>query len=96
MQEALLQFITSQWPSVAILAIGWYFMVKYFMAQIDKKDQQNQSNLDRYILLSEKMVSLTEKNIEWMHDFKGSLNMVHPKLDAIHDDIKKALVRNQN
>ena len=39
---------------VGLVVVGWYFMSKYFMNQIDRKDQQNQANLDRFISLVEK------------------------------------------
>ena len=62
------------------------------MGQIDKKDanyreeisikeKQNQANLDRYI-------NLSEKNMEVMSKFSGSLDGLHPKLNDIHEDIK--------
>lgn len=39
---------------VGLVVLGGYFMSKYFMNQIDRKDQQNQANLDRFISLVEK------------------------------------------
>lgn len=82
MESTLLQFFTTQWPAIAILAIWWYFLVKYFMGELTKKDTQNQSNLDRYITLS-------EKNMEVMGKFSSSFDILHPKLNEIHDDIKE-------
>lgn len=87
MQEVLVNFATTQAPAIAILSIGWYFLVKYFMGQINEKDKQNQANLDRYI-------TLTEKNMEVMGKFSIALDWLHPKLDAMHDDIK--YLRNKN
>lgn len=81
MEDTLINFATSQWPAIGVLSIWWYLMVKYFMWVVDKKDAQNQSNLDRYITLS-------EKNMEVMSKFSGSLDWLHPKLHEIHEDIK--------
>ena len=39
---------------VGLVVVGGYFMSKYFMNQIDRKDQQNQANLGRFISLVEK------------------------------------------
>lgn len=41
MENTLVQFFTTQWPAIAILSIWGYFLVKYFMSQLEKKDWQN-------------------------------------------------------
>lgn len=51
------------------------------MQQIDKKDTQNQSNLDKFI-------SLVEKSNEVMSKVGTSLDTIHPKLNDMHEDIK--------
>ena len=43
------------------MIIGYYFMSNYFMKQIEKKDEQNQENLNKFI-------NLTEKAIQTMSD----------------------------
>lgn len=93
MEQALIQTLTTQWPSVAILSFWWYFLVKYFMSQIDKKDAiykeemakkdtQNQINLDRFI-------GLVEKTNDVIGKFWTALDWLHPKLNEMHEDIKK-------
>lgn len=82
MEASLIQFFTTQWPAIAILAIGGYFLVRYFMSELTKKDWQNQANLDRYITLSEKDMDIVSK-------FSNTLDGLHPKLNEIHDDIKE-------
>lgn len=37
--------------SIAVLAVGWYFMIRYFMNQITLERQQNQSNLLQFVQL---------------------------------------------
>lgn len=81
MNEAIIEFLTTQAPAVWVLALGWYFMVKYFMNIVDKKDIQNQANLDRFI-------SLVEKTNDVIGKFSNSLDGIHPKLHEIHEDIK--------
>lgn len=82
MENTLVQFFTTQWPAIAILSIWGYFLVKYFMSQLEKKDWQNQCNLDRYI-------GLSEKTMEIMQKFSNSLDWLHPKLNEIHEDIRE-------
>lgn len=81
MENTLIQFFTTQWPAIAILSIWGYFLVKYFMAQLEKKDTQNQANLDRFI-------GLVEKTNEFMSKQIQSFDGIHPKLNDIHEDIK--------
>jgi len=52
--------------SVAILVVGGYFMIRYFMQEIQRKDAQNQANLDRFI-------SLVEKTNLMMESFRTEL-----------------------
>jgi hypothetical protein len=93
MEWTITKYILEQWVAIAILSIGWYFLVKYFMGELAKKDQQNQDNLDRYIVLSENTIVLMEKTSEIVSKFWHTLDWLHPKLDAIHNDIKEALVK---
>lgn len=92
MENTLVQFFTTQWPAIAILSIWGYFLVKYFMWQIDKKDiqyqqymekkdQQNQDNTDKFIALVEKVSDVIGK-------FSTSLDGIHPKLNEMREDIK--------
>ena len=81
MEQAMIDFLTTQWPAIAILSVGGYFLVKYFMTQLEKKDTLNQSNLDRFIWLVEKTNDVIGK-------FSTSLDWIHPKLNEMHDDIK--------
>lgn len=81
MENTLIQFFTTQWPAIAILSIWGYFLVKYFMWQLEKKDTQNQANLDRFI-------GLVEKTNEFMSKQIQAFDGIHPKLNDIHEDIK--------
>lgn len=82
MEESLQNFLFTQWPAVVVLAVGWYLMVRYFMGVVDKKDMQNQSNLDRFIGLVEKSNDFMGKQIQ-------AIEGVHPKLTEMHNDIKE-------
>lgn len=81
MEQLISDIVKSSWPMVGLVVVGWYFMSKYFMNQIDRKDQQNQANLDRFI-------SLVEKTNEVIAKVWGSLDSITPKLHDIHEDIK--------
>ena len=81
MNEAIIQFLTTQAPAVWVLSLGGYFMTKYFMWVVDKKDIQNQANLDRFI-------GLVEKTNDVISKFSTSLDWIHPKLTEMHEDIK--------
>ncbi len=81
MEQLLQEVLKSSWPMVAIVVLWGYFLSKYFMQQIDKKDTQNQSNLDKFI-------SLVEKSNEVMSKVGTSLDTIHPKLNDMHEDIK--------
>ncbi len=82
MNEDILKFLTTQAPAVVVLAIWWYYMTKYFMWVVDKKDEQNQSNLQMFIELVKENISVNSK-------FSDALWLLHPKLDEIHQDIKE-------
>ena len=56
-------------------------MLFWFTRQIDKKDLQNQANLDRFITVTEKYSNLSEK-------VSNSLDSHIDKLREIHEDIK--------
>lgn len=77
MELSLLQSFAQYWPAVLIMAM----MIYWFTKQTDKKDLQNQSNLDRFIMITEKYSILTEK-------IANSLDGNIQKLNEIHDDIK--------
>lgn len=59
MEESLLQLFATNWPAILIMAI----MILWFTKQIDKKDLQNQANLDRFINLIEKTNAVMDKVI---------------------------------
>lgn len=81
MEQALIGLLSSSWPTVWLIVVWWYYMAKYFMGQIDKKDIQNQTNLDKFIALHEKTMDAVGK-------FSSSIDNLHPKLNEIHEDIK--------
>lgn len=82
MEESLQNFLFTQWPAVVVLAVGWYLMVRYFMGVVDKKDTQNQSNLDKFI-------GLVDKTHEFMSKQIQSIEGISPKLSDMHNDIKE-------
>lgn len=75
MEQALIGLLSSSWPTVWLIVVWWYYMAKYFMGQIDKKDTQNQSNLDKFVVLHEKTMEVI-----WN---------LHPKLNDMHEDIRE-------
>lgn len=87
MPESLITFFTTQWPAIAVLAFWGFFMTKYFMWVVDKKDQQNQANLDRFILLVEKTNDFMSKQVQ-------AMDWLHPKLEEMHKDIKNISAKN--
>lgn len=89
MEESVMQFILGQWPAIVVLAIWGYFMVRYFMWVVEKKDEQNQANLERFISLVEKSNDVMDKSNLVIAKVSNQLDNIHPKLNEIHDDIKK-------
>lgn len=62
MEQSVTQYLLTQWPTVAVLAIWWYLIIKYFMGELEKKDEQNQKNMDDF---REAMIKNTEALIEF-------------------------------
>lgn len=77
MEDIVINALKTQWPLAILLWAGWRFFTKYFMGVIDKKDQQNQANLERFIVLTEKAI--------WV---MADINWLKPKLDEMHEDIR--------
>lgn len=82
MEESLQNFLFTQWPTVVVLAVGWYFIVRYFMGVVERKDTQNQSNLDKFI-------GLVDKTHEFMSKEIQAIDWINPKLSDMHNDIKE-------
>ena len=81
MQDTLVWYVLQQSVVVVVvLGIAWY-MTKYFMVEMAKKDSQNQDNLKMFIWL-------VEKSNDVMWKFSWSLDWLHPKLNDMHEDIK--------
>lgn len=81
-EQSLVNFLFTQWPTVVVLAVGWYFIVRYFMGVVERKDTQNQSNLDKFIGLVDKTHEFMQKQIQ-------SIEGISPKLSDMHNDIKE-------
>ncbi len=84
MEVQIIQSFAQYWPAVFIMAI----MIYWFTRQIDKKDSQNQGNLDKFIAISEKYSSLTERVALSLDAHIEKIDWHWRKLDLIHDDIK--------
>ncbi len=84
MDSNTLKYLADYWVWVFVLGVWGYFMIKYFMNEIKRKDDQNQSNLDKFIQLHEKTMDVVAK-------FSWSIDSIHPKLNEMHEDIKLAL-----
>lgn len=82
MESSLLQYILEQGVAIAVLWIWGYFMIKYFMNEIKRKDDQNQANLDKFIDL------VKEGNLINTKIFEALDNTIPNKLNDIHSDIK--------
>lgn len=82
MEESLQNFLFTQWPTVVVLAVGWYFIVRYFMGVVERKDIQNQDNLNRFI-------GLVEKSNDFMSRQIQAIEGISPKLSDMHNDIKE-------
>lgn len=86
MEQAVINYLLQQWIAVVLLSIGGYLLTRYFMWVIDKKDIQNQANLEMFI-------GLVKSNIEVNSKFGATLEWLHPKLNEMHDDIKRILTK---
>lgn len=84
MELQILQSFAQYWPAVLIMAV----MIFWFTKQIDKKDIQNQWNLDKFIAISEKYSALTERVAVSLDAHIEKIDWHGKKLDLIHDDIK--------
>jgi hypothetical protein len=69
--------------SVAILVVGGYFMLRYFMQTLDKKDVQNQANLDRFI-------GLVENTNNMIGTLTTEIKSHGQKLQEISDDVRSS------
>lgn len=88
MENTLIQFFTTQWPAIAILSIWGYFLVKYFMWQLEKKDSLNQENLKMFMDLVKENITINVWVNDTLKSIQNILENIHPKLNEMHDDIK--------
>lgn len=88
MENTLIQFFTTQWPAIAILSIWGYFLVKYFMSQLEKKDSLNQENLKMFMDLVKENITVNVWVNDTLKRIQNILENIHPKLNEMHDDIK--------
>jgi uncharacterized protein (UPF0264 family) len=77
--EEILKNIATQGPTVAVMAV----MIYYFIKQQDKKETQNQTNLERFVDL--------QKESNLIHSRTGELlNTMLTKLNDMHTDVRNA------
>lgn len=77
--EEILKNLAAQGPTVAVMAV----MIYYFIKQQEKKETQNQANLERFVDLQK------ESNV--IHSRTGELlNTMLTKLNDMHTDVKNA------
>ena len=84
MESQIIESFSQYWPAVLIMAI----MIYWFTRQIDRKDIQNQWNLDKFIAISEKYSTLTERVALSLDAHIEKIDWHWKKLELIHDDIK--------
>lgn len=85
MELTILQQIIGALPNLAVAL----FMLYYFMKQQDKKEAQNQANLDRYIDLQKESNVIHSKTSD-------VLNTVVVKLNEMHGDVKASKCKRQD
>ena len=84
MESQIIESFSQYWPAILIMAI----MIYWFTRQIDRKDIQNQWNLDKFIAISEKYSTLTERVALSLDAHIEKIDWHWKKLELIHDDIK--------
>lgn len=82
MDSVLLKYLVEQWVGIVILWVGGWYVIKYFMSEIRRKEDQNQSNLDKFIDL------VKEWNLINTKIFEALDNTIPAKLNDIHVDVK--------
>lgn len=84
MEEFIANLVKSDWTAFGILACWGYFLLKYFMQVVEKKDSNMAETINRFIDLQK------ESNI--IHNGTGELlKTLTTKLEAVHTDVKKLL-----
>lgn len=81
MTQELISQLLEKSISVAVLAIGGYFIIRYFMQALERKDTQNQANLDRFI-------GLVENTNTMIGTLTREIKSHGIKLAEVHDDVK--------
>lgn len=84
MEEFISAIIKSDGLAYASL-VGWgYFMLRYFMQVVEKKDSNMAETINRFIDL--------QKESNMIHNGTGELlKTLTTKLEAVHIDVKKLL-----
>lgn len=84
MEENLANIAKSDLTALSILAFWGYFLLKYFMQVVEKKDSNMSDTINRFIELQK------ESNV--IHNGTGELlKTLTSKLEAVHIDVKKLL-----
>lgn len=71
--------------SIAVLAIGWWFIMKYFMNQINIERTQNQANLLQFVQLIKESNQVHSKTAETLQTVAVQNNDLHRKVDALKE-----------
>jgi hypothetical protein len=87
-QELISQLIEKS-ISVAVLAIGGYFIIRYFMQALERKDNQNQANLDRFI-------GLVENTNTMIGTLTTEIKSHGQKLQDISDDVRNSRTKTRS
>ena len=88
MEVSILSQILEKSLSVAILVIWGYYLLRYFIWSLEKKDTLNQENLVKFISISEKYSILTERIAASLERHIEKIDRHGAKLDQIHQDLK--------
>lgn len=69
--------------SIAVLAIGWWIIIRYFMNQINIERSQNQANLLQFVSLIKESNQVHSKTAETLQTVSVQNNDLHHKLDDL-------------
>jgi len=67
--------------SIAVLAIGGYFMIRYFMNQITLERSQNQANLLQFVWLIKESNQVHLQTAQAVTNVSAQVAEMHKKID---------------
>lgn len=85
MTQELISQLLEKSISVAVLAIGGYFIIRYFMNQITLERSQNQANLLQFVQLIKESNQVHSKTAETLQTVAVQNNDLHRKVDALKE-----------